>query len=85
MPTAWSKVLYSHDVEYDDSRYPIGWNRNMKTGRWWYQYGPGDDDYYRNGVFRINDACYAFGPDGYMKEGRFECETDENGEIRAVF
>lgn len=80
----WSAVLYDPKVDYTDTAYPIGWNMNMETGQWWYQYGPGKDDYYRNRIVRINGAYYGFSPDGYMVQGKGWFDTDENGEIIGV-
>lgn len=80
----WARVLYDKSVVYGSSSYPIGWNRNMETGEWWYQYGLGSDDYYRNRVVRINGDYYAFREDGYMVRGAAAIQTDENGEIVAV-
>lgn len=80
----WAKVLYDTSVDYDSPIYPLGWNQNMNTGMWWYQTGPGADDYYRNCVAQINGDYYAFGPDGYMVEGAAIIQTDKNGEIISV-
>lgn len=83
-PSSWAKVLYDENVLYDKPKYPIGWNRNMDTGQWWYQYGVCDGDYYKNQIACINGDYYAFAEDGYMIEGKGMFYTDTNGEIVAV-
>ena len=64
--------------------YPIGWNQDAESKKWWYQYGPKDNEYYSNRVVRINGKYYAFGKDGYMKEGTATIYLDRNGEIASV-
>lgn len=81
----WSAVLYDESVDYPNAAYPLGWNQNQKTKQWWYQYGTGKDEYYKNRVVRINGAYYAFREDGYMVEGDGRFRTDENGEIIGVY
>lgn len=83
-PDRWTAVLYDPTVDYETSAYPIGWNCDMNTGRWWYQYGPGKEEYYKDRIVRINGSYYAFGKDGYMVQGRGFFDTDENGEIVGV-
>ena len=83
-PDRWSKVLYDTKVSYVSWVYPEGWNQNQLTGEWWYQYGPGEDDYFRNRVVRINGDYFAFRDNGYMVCGKATIETNEDGEIISV-
>lgn len=64
--------------------YPIGWNKNMDTGQWWYQYGPEEREFYNDRIVRISGDYYAFDKDGYMVEGEARIVTDSNGVIISV-